>query len=85
MASSVSSLVNNLAAELQKAKCEKINLTFSILGQRHHKCLHGNKNYEKKFDENLTNFVSYCRKLLIHMSSWIASKSSMGHHFPQIK
>ena len=35
------------------------------------------------FTETLTNFASYYRKLLIHMSTWMASKTSMVHHFPQ--
>lgn len=61
------------------------------------KCLDCNKNSEKKFVEDLTkkfsytywfydgdidNFFCCCGKLFIHMTTRIAGKSSMRHHFP---
>lgn len=60
MASSLPSLIDNLAAELQKAKFENVNPALSILGERHHDDMQmskSKKNYEEKFDEDLTQKI----------------------------
>ena len=57
MASSLSSLVDNLSEEIYKIKCTNCNkccpeYTNFKYGLIEFKCLYSNKNYQKKFDEN---------------------------------
>ena len=69
-------------------KCENVwNLEY--------KCLYCNENYQKNFDENLTdllihknsramismNLFCYCEKVFTHMNTWMIGKNSMKHHY----
>ena len=65
-----------------------------------YKCLCCNKNYQKKFDENLKNrvankykFVNHdinkliccCKKVFIDKNTWIIERNSMRHHYQEKK
>ena len=76
---------------LHKGKCEKcksVNEYATVIEII-------NKNYQKGFDEGLTKrfkntyqfcdgdinkFCVICKKIFIHMSTWIAGKDLMKHH-----
>lgn len=86
MASSLSSLADNLAEDLEIGQCKDCKSSLKYIttkdGLRTFDGVNYNKTYEKKFDlkirissmtERLTNSVSFCREVFIHMRT-IADK-----------